>query len=145
MAQNLFDNDNTGSAAELDANFTELYSKVAWSTTGIGYATGSGGSETQLTSKSTGVTLNKTNGRITMHAASLASATSVSFTLTNSLIAANDAVVATIASGATAGAYTLAADSVSAGSCRISLRNHTGGALAEAVVFNFAVVKVVTS
>ena len=59
----------------------------------LGYTTAAQGTVTQLTSKSTGVTLNKSAGRITMNAAALAGATAVSFTLTNSLISANDVIV----------------------------------------------------
>jgi hypothetical protein len=44
------------------------------STGGIGYATGAGGPVTQLTSKSTGVTLGKVAGQITMNGAALAAA-----------------------------------------------------------------------
>lgn len=100
-----------------------------------------GGSVTQATSKSTTVILNRPSGQITMHAASLAATTSVSFTLTNSLIDANDHVSVCIGSGATTNSYMVIVDAVAAGSCRIHLRNLTGGALAEALVLNFAVVK----
>jgi hypothetical protein len=58
-----------------------------------GYATGSGGAVVQSSSKSTGVTLDKSNGQITMDAASLSAATVVSFTLTNSTIEAGDIIV----------------------------------------------------
>lgn len=112
---------------------------------GLGYATGAGGAVTQATSKSTGVTSNTICGAITMNAASLAATTSVGFTLTNSAIAATDVVVASIKSGATADSYTLTVDAVAAGSCRFSLRNFTAGALAEAVVINYAVLKAVAS
>jgi hypothetical protein len=114
---------------------------VGTSTGKIGYGTGAGGTVTQATSKSTGVTLSKTSGQITMNAASLAASTAVSFTLTNTLIAAIDDPHVTIASGATAGAYLVAVDAVAAGSCRVSLRNLTGGALAESVVLNFNLFK----
>ena len=62
-------------------------------TAGIGYATGAGGTVTQITSKATGVTLNTVCGTITMNGAALAADTTVSFVLTNSAIAANDVVV----------------------------------------------------
>jgi hypothetical protein len=54
----------------------------------LGYNTG--GAVTQETSKSTGVTLNGASGRITLNAAALDTATTVSFTLTNTSITAND-------------------------------------------------------
>ena len=100
------------------------------------------GTVTQATSKSTGVQLDRLAGAITMNNASLAATTSVSFTLTNDKIGANDVVAASIASGATASSYSLTVDAVAAGSCRVHLRNVTGGALAEALVINFAVIKV---
>lgn len=115
------------------------------STVSIGYATGAGSTVTQLTSKATGVTLNKACGQITMHNASLAATTSVSFTLTNSAIAATDVVIVNIASGATTNSYITTVQAVAAGSCSITLRNYTAGALGEAVVLNFAVIKGVSS
>lgn len=115
-------------------------------TTSIGYPTGTGGAVTQATSKSTGVTLNKVCGQITMNNATLNRVTSVTFTLTNSFIAATDVVIVNIASGATAGAYTITVEVVAAGSCNISLHNLlTGTDLSEAVVLNFAVIKAVNS
>lgn len=108
---------------------------------GIGYSTGAGSSVTQITSKATPVSLSKTCGRITLSNSSLAAATSASFTLTNTTIAATDVVLVSIASGATTGAYNVIADTISVGSCVISIRNLTAGALAEAVVLNFVVIK----
>lgn len=113
-------------------------------TAGIGYATGAGGTVTQATSKTTGVTLNNITGRITLSNASLAAATIVSFTLTNSAIAATDLLVLNHVSGGTLGAYTINA-AAAAGSATIHVRNNTAGALAEAIVIGFAVIKAVTA
>jgi hypothetical protein len=107
----------------------------------IGYSTGTGGTVTQITNKATGVTLNRRCGQITMNNASLAAAAEVSFTLTNSVIAATDVVYTCIASGATAGAYNTQVDAVGAGSCRISIGNKSSGPLSEAIVLNFVVIK----
>jgi hypothetical protein len=107
----------------------------------VGYSTGTGGAVTQATDKSTGVTLNRRCGRITMNNASLAAAAEVSFTLTNSTIAATDVVYTCIASGATAGAYNVQVDAVANGSCRISVGNMSSGSLDEAIVLNFVVIK----
>ena len=106
----------------------------------IGYSSAAQGTVTQATSKSTGVTLNKSMGKITMNAASLAAGASVTFTLTNSTISANDVVIASISGGGTAGAYWPYVSSQATGSAVIGLWNSTGGALAEAVVINFAVI-----
>jgi hypothetical protein len=111
----------------------------------FGFETGAGGAVTQATSKSTGVTLNKLCGRITLNAASLAAGAAVAFTLTNSEIAADDIVLVTIKSGATAAGYDVQVEATAAGSCSISIRNRSGGALAEAVVLNFTVIKSVAA
>jgi hypothetical protein len=115
--------------------------KSTSATAGVGYGTGAGGTVTQATNKSTGVTLNKVSGQITMNNASLAAAAEVSFTFTNSTIAATDVVVTAISSGATAGAYNTHVDAIAAGSCRISITNFSTGPLAEAIVINFIVIK----
>jgi hypothetical protein len=107
----------------------------------LGYTPAAQGSVTQLTSKSTAVTLNKSAGVITMNNASLATATNATFTLNNSLISANDTVILTIAGGqATAGSYNVFANALAAGSVSISLRNISGGSLSEAIVINFALI-----
>jgi hypothetical protein len=108
----------------------------------LGYTADASGTVTQLSSKSTGVTLNKSAGQITMNNASLANVTNVSFTLTNSTISPNDVVVLSVASGATAGGYNCWISGKATGSCTITLRNLSGGPLAEAVVINFAVIHV---
>lgn len=95
---------------------------------------------TQATDKSTGVTIDRASGTITLNAASLAAAAEVSFTVTNSKVKATDVPVVAIASGATAGGYTIAVDAVAAGSFRVSVGNVSAGALAEAIVLNFVIV-----
>lgn len=99
------------------------------------------GTVTQATSKSTGVTIGADSGTITMHNATLNATTSVGFTVTNGYVDANDTVVLSIASGATASSYLLSVDAVAAGSFVIHLRNLTAGGLSEAVVINFSVIK----
>jgi len=141
MAQILFNPDTTPQNADLDANFTELYTKTAFATTGIGYAVGAGGTVTQATNKSTTVTLNKTTGQITMNAASLGAGTSVAFQLNNSTITANDVLVTKMKNGTgTGGAYLIQAQA-DAGAAVVHVRNLTGGALAEAIVITFVVIK----
>ncbi len=111
------------------------------STVGVGYATGAGGAITQLTSKATGVTLNKVTGAITMNNAALAGGAEVAFTLTDSAIAATDVVVVSIKSGGTSAAYGTSVTATAAGSCEITLSNLTAGSLSEAVILNFVVIK----
>lgn len=109
----------------------------------FGYGSG-GGTITQQTNKSTGVTLNKPTGRITMNAAALAADTTVTFTLTNSSIGAEDLLVLNHVSGGTAGAYLLNSQ-CAAGSASINVRNVTAGSLSEAIVIGFAVIKSTTT
>lgn len=107
---------------------------------GIGYSTGAGGAGTQLTNKSTTVVLNKVTGEITLHNESLAAGTTVTFTLTNSTIAANDHIIVTHVSAGSLGAYNLTAIA-GTGSASITLRNLTGGDLSEAIVIKYSVIK----
>jgi hypothetical protein len=123
---------------EVDANFTNLNTDKA------GYVAGEGGTVTQATSKSTGVTLSKKCGQITMNAAALAADTTVTFTLTNTEIVATDIIILNHVSGGSAGSYLLNAQAGS-GSASINVRNITGGALSEAIVIGFAIIKAVVS
>jgi hypothetical protein len=111
-----------------------------YATAEIGYSAAAQGTVTQATSKSTGVTLNKSAGQITMNNAALAGATAVSFTLTNSTLSTKDVIVVCISAGATATAYSVYVSSMAAGSAVITLRNLTAGSLSEAVVINFAII-----
>ena len=108
-------------------------------TQGVGYTTGAGAVVTQATNKSTAVTINNVCGQITLNAASLGATTTVAFTVNNNTVSANDVVVVNIKSGATASSYQLNVGTVTNGTFTIELRNYTGGALAEALVLNFAV------
>ena len=109
-------------------------------TTGVfGYVNGTG-TITQATNKATGVTLNSPSGQITLNGAALAANTTVSFTLTNSSITANDILILNHLSAGTAGSYLLNAQSA-AGSASINVRNITAGSLSEAIVIGFAVIK----
>ena len=119
-----------------DPEFTTCYASQE-----LGYSAAAQGTVTQLTDKSTAVTLSKSAGQITMNGAALAATTNVTFTLTNSLLSAKGVVVINVASAnATAGAYNAWISSMLAGSCTITLRNITAGSLSEAVVINFAII-----
>lgn len=113
-------------------------------TAGIGYATGAGGTVTQATDKSTTVVLNKISGNVITTNASLAANATVSFTLTNSTIAAADVIVVSVKSGASTGLYRAAVTAVAAGSCQISITNF-GSTAGEVVTINFAVIKAVAA
>ena len=99
------------------------------------------GTVTQATSKSTAVTIDTMAGVITMNNASLASATSVGFTVNCASVDADDTVNISLSSGATANSYLYSVDAVAAGSFKIHVRNMSGGALGEALVFNYSIIK----
>jgi hypothetical protein len=152
--------DETGSGSAVFANTPTLVTPVIGAATGTslsttgnqvitgtgkqGYATGSGGVVTQITSKATAVTLSKSTGQITLDGAALAASTTVSFTLTNTVIEAGDILVMNHISGGTAGSYLLNAQSA-AGSASINVRNISLGSLSEAIVIAFAVIKAVSA
>lgn len=121
--------------AYLDPEFSTCYA-----TEEIGYAAAAQGTVTQLTSKSTAVTLNKSSGRITLNNEALAGNTAVSFTLNNTSISTNDTIIVCISGGATAAAYTTYISSLAAGSAVVTLRNLTSGSLSEAVIINYAII-----
>lgn len=108
---------------------------------GIGYATGAGGTVTQLTSRTTGVTLNKASGAITMFSAA-GSATAATFTVTNSTVAATDTIVLNQKSGSNL--YNFIVTAVAAGSFNVTFYT-TGGTATDAPVINYSVVKGVAS
>lgn len=123
--------------------------KSSSASAGIGYATGAGGTVTQATNKSTGVTLNKVTGQITMNAAALANSTTpttgiATFVVSNSSVAATDTVIANI-SGGTTSLYNCYVTNIAAGSFWITVQNASGGSLSEALVINFNVIKGVAS
>ena len=106
----------------------------------IGFGPAAFGTVTQGTSKTTTVVVNAKTGVVTMHAASLASGTGINFTMTNSAISATDVVLANCGVGGTAGAYQVNILSAGAGTAILRVNNITGGALAEALTINFAVI-----
>ena len=100
-----------------------------------------GGAVTQATSKSTAVTLAKLTGAVTTHAAALADDALVTFTVTNTAVAATDNVILNHKGGGTLGSYNVQAHTIASGSFKITIQNVSGGALSEALVLSFTVVK----
>lgn len=119
--------------------------KSSSSSAGIGYSTGAGGTVSQATSKSTGVTLNKICGDITMNGAAFAAGAEVSFVVTNSAVAATDCPSVAVVSGGTANAYRANVTAVAAGSFTITVQNITAGSLSEQPIIRFSVGKSVNS
>lgn len=103
----------------------------------FGYSTGAGGSVTQATSRTTGVTINFPTGRITLFSAAGTTAWQ-SFTVTNSTVDSSDNVIVNQRSGTDL--YQIFVTNVTAGSFRITFAT-TGGTTTEAPTFSFSVVK----
>lgn len=109
---------------------------------GIGYTTGAGSTVTQLTSKATGVTIDTPTGNITCNAATLNSATNVSFTVTNAVIEPTDSIIVNVVGGtASITNYWVWAGLPTTTNFQIGLRNITGGSLSEAVVIRYTIIK----
>lgn len=106
-------------------------------TSGIGYGTGAGGAVTQITSRVTGVTLDKVCGDITLVSAA-GSAAYQSFTVTNSTVAATDTIQVNQKSGTDKNIILVTA--LAAGSFQITFAT-TGGTTVEQPVFTFTVIK----
>lgn len=111
---------------------------------GIGYATGAGGTITQITSRATGVTLNKLSGTITMFSSAVAINGVSTFTFTNSFISATDFVLVQHISATNGGAWGISVVA-GAGSCTITLRNNTTASITEATPLRFLILKSVNN
>ena len=125
------------------ATYSTLNAVNSLATGSIGFATiaGTGGTVTQITSRNTGVTLDKPCGTITLFSSVILSQASNTFTLTNSYIASTDFVLVNHVATQTPGAYTIATNP-NAGSVDITMRNVSGGTLtAGAPLLQFVVIK----
>ena len=103
----------------------------------LGYGAGSGGTVTQLTSKTTAVTLNKPAGQITTSNSSLASGVQTSFYLNNSLLSTGDNLSINCSSNAN---YSVRAR-VGVGAAEIIIIQNSGSTLSESIVINYSVIK----
>ena len=118
----------------VDSSGNTIVTNVA----GLGYGTGSGGTVTQATSKSTAVTLNKPTGRITMNNAALLPATSVNFTLNNSVFGDADVCIVNPLSS---DSYTVTVYQSYSGVINIRVTNYSAGSLSDALQIKFAIIK----
>ncbi len=132
----------TNSLATFGINVTAQGSiKSTHATNGVGYDTTAGGAVTQGTSRTTGVTLNKVCGAITL--VSAAGSTAIqSFTVTNSAVVATDTIIINQKSGTDK--YRIYITAVGAGSFEVSFAT-LSGTTTEQPVFNFAVLKAVAA
>ncbi len=116
---------------------------TVYATQELGYCSCAFGEVTQLTSKSTAVTLNTPTGRITMNNASLSNNSTVVFRMNNSVIKANDVLILNISGGvAGVGDYLAYVGDIGTGYADISLANRKGGggSLSEAVKITFSTI-----
>ncbi len=109
--------------------------------TATGVKVSDGGTITQATSATTGVTLNKRAGQITTVVQNIAAGAEVTLEVTNSEVAAVDGIIVNVASGNVV-ATVAAVTAVGAGSFKITLSN-LDAATAETgtLVINFIVIK----
>jgi hypothetical protein len=109
-------------------------------TAGIGYRSGAGDVVTQLTSKSTPVTLNAVTGEITMNSAQLGGDSTVSFVLNNTVIANTDVMIVNQVSDANIGFYSFNSK-CNSGNALISVHNMTNTNRSDAIVLRFVVIR----
>jgi hypothetical protein len=118
---------------------------------GVGYATGAGGAVTQITNRSTGVTMVPNpcmSGQITTDTTSLAAEGTADFIVTNSAVAIGDVVVVSIQSGSNGGGTIVSVAIVTAGTFTIRVHNGnvaSGTAETGAIIINFAIIKAVAA
>jgi hypothetical protein len=111
------------------------------STSKTGYTTGSGGAVTQITGRTTGVTLNKICGSITLVSAA-GSPAATTFVVSNTSVAATDTIIVNQQSGTDA--YAAVVSNIVANAFSITFWDLTG-ITTEQPVFNFAILKAAAS
>lgn len=109
----------------------------------VGYATGAGGSVTQATSRTTGVTINKPTGSIQLFSKTTTAGLVESFTVTNSQVAIGDTVNLSVRTAT--GIYLCFVTTVAAGSFKVSVYTPAAVGSAEAPIINFAIIKAVNA
>lgn len=112
----------------------------------FGYGTGSGGTVTQNTSKSTTVGLNKPTGRIVMNNAALAAGASVTFQCNNTFVTGGYVGVAALANGVIdPNPYRVELAYTGNGAFGVKVTNTSAGSLSQALQIDFVVYKGATS
>ena len=131
-----------GTQSSADVKITGAQIRIAKGN--LGYATGAGGAITQITSRITGVILNKPCGAITLFAAAPVVGTPVTFIVTNSTVAATDVVAVSVQSSNAANTYTVLVTQTTAGTFSITITSVVG-TTSDSPVINFAVIKAVNA
>ena len=137
---------NAGATTQ-DIMTVDAVGKVAFpqGQSNVGYVTGQGGTVTQITSKSTAVTLDKPVGQIITHNEAIAANTTVYFQVNNNTVTLNDNVLLTMNAATSGDRYNIWVWALAAGSFYIAIRNISGASLSEAIKINFAIIKGATS
>ena len=111
-------------------------------TAGVGYSTGAGGTVTQLTSRTTPVTINKICGNIVLFTAA-GVATYTSFVVNNTTVGINDTIIVTTVGGSN-NYFAYANKIVDATSFQIHFIS-TSGTASDTPTINFSIIKSVIS
>jgi hypothetical protein len=107
-----------------------------------GFTTSGQTAVTQATSITTGVTCSALSGVITTVSQTVAAGVDAEFTVTNTLVAATDVVVACIKTHTSAGSFMASVSAVAAGSFKVRVANlHASTAGNNVLVINFVVIK----
>lgn len=117
-------------------------------TAAIGYSTGAGGAITQLTNRTTGVTLSTPTGQITTNNTTLAAEAAAVFTVTNTKVLIGDVIAVSIQSGSNGGNTKVTVNTVAAGSFVIQVANDNaaaGTAETGAIIINYAIIRAVAA
>ena len=107
----------------------------------LGYGAGAGGVVTQLTSKSTAITLNKPSGMIITSDSALAAGAIAEFQFNNSLISSSDMLVASLNTST----YNVFTSVGYNGFCFIRVINNSGSSASSALSIHFELIKGATA
>jgi len=138
---------NIGAATGTSLAATGLI-KSSSSSAGVGYATGAGGTVTQVTSLATAVTINTICGSITTVSGSIAGEACADFTVNNSAVTIDDVVTVCLRSGSNGGNTSVSVKTVTNGTFIVKISNHNaavGAAETGSMIINFAIVKAVSA
>lgn len=135
-----FTTPNIGAATGTSLAVTGAITSSGGAGAGIGYVAGAGGTVTQLVSRTTTVVLNELCGNITMFSAAQAANALITFTFTNSFIAANDYLAVEHISATDGGAWNISVV-CGAGTATINIRNVSTGSITSATPLRFTVIK----
>lgn len=143
---------DTGTVADIKSiSSTDISTSTLEASGSFGYgptALGVGGTVTQATSRTTGVTINKVCGQITLFSAIATAGAAAAFTVTNSFITSSsrqNIVVSLASQGASTGVYIPTVTNITGGSFQITLYCITAPAAAESPIINFTIINMVNS